>query len=270
MYADFWLSEWPQLSEKTRSVGYTMTTNVLDKFLSGPIRDMVSSGKSNLTPDHIMDGAVVVLDMPVLKWREPGQFFQIIFKTLVQRAALRRVNPARPVCLFMDEYQFFAVPEVDMMTQTVARQAKLITVAMTQNLPMLYAAMGGGEQARQRADGLIANLQTKIICANSCKQTNEFFSELLGHSKHLFLGGSSNFGDYDPWGDWMGNDNGMKASGSFNEHWHPDVAPASFTKAAKGGKDSGFVVEAYVFQGGRRYPQNKNRTWVKHSFQQRV
>lgn len=268
---DFWLTEWPNLSDKTRSVGYTMTTNVLDKFLSGPVMQMVSSGRSNLTPEHIMGGACVVADMSVLRWREPGQFFQIIFKTLVQRAVLRRdvSRSARPVVIWADEAQFFLLPEMDGMVQTVARQARLISVVLTQNLPTLYAAMGGSEKARHQVDGWFANHSTKIIGANSCKLTNEFWSEVFGSSRHMFFNGSTTMGDYSLVGDMFG-DSGAKATGGFSEQWHPDVTPGAFTKLRKGGKENGFIVEAYLFQGGKRYPQNGNRTWVKTAFKQHL
>lgn len=264
---DFWLVEWPGLSDKTRSVGHTMTTNVLDKFLSGPVARMVSGGTSNLTPDHVLNGAVVVLDMPVLRWHEPGQFFQVIFKTLVQRAALRRKNPTRPVCLWVDEAHFFVVPETDCMAQTVARQAKLISVVLTQNLPMLYAAMGGDDKARRLVDGWIANHSTKVICSNACKETNEYCSQLLGQSKQLLMNGSSQYGHYDLVGDVFG-DAGVKVTGGFSEQWREDVPAGAFTKLCKGGPPDN-QVEAYLFQGGRRYPENRNRTWVKTVFPQR-
>lgn len=129
--------------------------------------------------------------------------------------------------------------------------------------------MGGGEKARQECDGLIANLMTKVICANSCNFTNTFYSEMLGSSKHLFMNGSSSFGDYDLVDDLMGS-GGSRASGGFSEQWHPDVPPGAFTKLRKGGRENGFRVEAFCFQGGRKYQQNKSRTWVKVEFPQHI
>lgn len=262
--ADFWLGEWPHLSDKTRSVGYAMTTNVLDKFLSGAVAEMVSSGESTVTPEHVMDGAVVILDMSVLKWREPGQFFQIIFKTLVQRAVLRRVNPSRPVVVWADEAQFFTVPEVDGMVQTVARQAKLINVVLTQNLPMLISAMGGSEKARHEVDGYIANFQTKVLCANACKETNEYFSKLLGEERQFMMSGGTQQ-NYDIVADWMGQKQG---SAGFQEQWQPAVRPEDFTRLKKGGMPNGFTVEAIAFQGGRLFWTGK--TWAKVAFRQRI
>lgn len=261
---DFWAVEWPNLSEKTRSVGYAMTTNVLDKFLSGAVAEMVSSGVSTVTPEHVMDGAIVILDMPVLKWREPGQFFQIIFKTLVQRAVLRRVNPSRPVVVWADEAQFFTVPEVDGMVQTVARQAKLINVVLTQNLPMLISAMGGSEKARHEVDGYIANFQTKVLCANACKETNEYFSKLLGDERQYMLSGGTQQ-KYDLIADFMGQSQGHA---HFQEQWQPAVRPEDFTRLRKGGAANGFTVEALITQGGRSFWTGK--TWAKAAFRQRL
>jgi hypothetical protein len=245
-----------------------MTTNVLDKFLSGPVADMVSSGETNLTPEDIAKGKVVVLDMPVLRWRDPGQFFQIIFKVLTQRATLRRnlSGDPLPVVIWADEAQFFIVPDLDVMTQTVARQSRLISVVLTQNLPMLYAAMGGGEKAKQETDGWLSNHMTKILCANADKETDEYFSELLGHSRHLFMNGHTDQGPYDFMSDFFGA-GGSKGSAGFNEQWHPDVPPEAFTKLMKGGIANDFLVSAYCFQGGRVWSSGK--TWCLAHFKQR-
>lgn len=264
------LHTWPAMSDKTSGcvMAYMMAT--LDPFLTGEVGRLVS-GPSTLGPADVLRGKVVVVDAPVLRYRESGRLLQLVWKLAVQRAALRRDltgNP-RPVCIWQDEGQFF-LTKTDCMAQTVARQSRLINVLLAQNLPMLYHARGGGPTAKQEVDGLLANHMTKILCANACHETNQFFSELLGHSRHLFAGGNTQFGDYSPWDDFMGNDNGTRGSASFNEQWHPDVPPEAFTKLAKGGNASGFVVEGFVFQGGRSYPQNGGKTWVKAEFRQRI
>jgi hypothetical protein len=262
--ADFWLEEWPNLASETRSSGYTQATCILDKFLGEPVTSLVSNGQINVSPDDVLKDKIVVIDMPVLQWREPGQFVQIMFKTSLQRAALRR-SGGLPVVLWADEAQFFCVPSVDAMVQTVARQAGLISVMITQNLPMLKSALGGNDKARNEAERWIANLQTKIICQNSCKETNEFFEKLLGQSKHLMMSGSNSNQPYDPVLDCMGQWQG--AGGSFNEHWHPDVPAHEFTRLAQGGPENDYRVEYFAFQGGRMW--SSGNTWLKGAMAQR-
>jgi hypothetical protein len=264
---DWWLQEWPQMAEKTRGIAHTQLTNILKHFIHEPLRSMVA-GKSNVSPDDPQRGKIIVAAMPVLEYRERGQLFGVLMKRAVQNATLRRdvrMSPVPVLCVH-DEAQWFILPDVDAMVQSVARQSRFISLAAIQTLPGLIAAMGGSEKAKQEAEAWIGLHMTKILCANGCKQTNEFFSELLGHSKHLFMNGSSSFGEYDLVDDLMGQGGG-RASGGFSEQWHFDVPPASFTKLRKGGPPE-FVVEAFVFQGGRRYAANRNRTWVKHQFKQ--
>lgn len=260
----FWSEEWPRLSEKTRSIGYTMATNILEKFLTGPVADISSSGVTNFTPEHIMGGAVCVLDMPYLKWRDPARFFQILFKTLVQRAVLRRHNPLRPVVIWQDEAQLF-LTEQDIEVQAVARQSLMVNVMLTQSLPVLYEALGGGQRAEQQAQALIGNLQTKFLCQQSDKVTNEYFSELLGYSKHLFMNGGMHAQEYDFVSDKLGMSQ-QQASTGFSEQWHADVPPSQFTNLRTGGKENGYFVEAIVTQGGRLFSSGK--TWIHSYFKQ--
>lgn len=258
----FWFSEMPALSEKTRNIGVTMVLNVLEKFLVGPVAEAASSGETNFTPADIGAGRVCLLDYPYLRYRDAGRLFAILVKALVQRHCLARdVGPGtRPVVVFQDEGQLY-LTEMDVEVQTVARQSRLINVFLSQNLPTLYEALGGGQRAEQQAQALIGNLQTKFLCQQSDKATNEYFSELLGSSRHLFMSGSTPTGpsSYDPVSDWLGTEspNQQQGSAGFNEQWHPDVAPAEFTKLAKGGHENRRVVEAICFQGGRVWSNGK-------------
>lgn len=263
---DYWLVEWPALSDKTKSVIFSMTTNLLDKFLFGDIARMVS-GETNFRPEEIGEGKVCLLAMPVLQWQAPARFFQIMFKTLVQRAALRRdvSQTAKPVVVWQDEAQLFQT-QYDIQVQAVARQSILCNVVITQSLPVLFESLGGGPKAEQQAKALIGNLQTKFICQQSDRDTNEYFSGLLGHSRHLFGSSTSNGAQYDMLGDLMGFEQ-PGASYTLSEQWHPDVSPEQFTKLRKGGQDNGYLVECYVFQGGKRFSNGKG--WIKATFKQR-
>jgi hypothetical protein len=265
----FWLNEWPSLGDKTRSVAYAMVTNVLDKLLGGPIAPMISGGITTVGPQDVIDGKVVVLDMPVLKWREPGQFFQVIFKTLVQRAVLRRdpQQHPRPVCIYGDEAQFFFVPDVDVMTQTVARQSRLISCVLTQNLPTLYSSAGGGEKARQEVDGWLSCHMTKIALANTCVTTGDYFSRLFGCSYEEVWGGTMpptdeySFGDDKLFGQKFRGGPTM----NWSSHWRPDVPPEAFARLPKPTPAQNVAI-GYVFQGGTLYANGK--PWTTASFPQ--
>ncbi|MCE9564621.1 MAG: TraM recognition domain-containing protein [Planctomycetes bacterium] len=263
MAGDYVLQEWPSLGERTAGSIQANTINTLEKFLTGPARELVGSGESNLTPDDILDGRIVVVNTPALVFREPGRFIQLAWKLATVQAVLRRdlaVNP-RPVCIWADEAQLHACP-ADSMVQAVARSHRLINVAITQNIPLLQAAMGDKEQAM----AWLANLVTKFIFSNTDRETNEYFSSQLGQSKQLFMSGNQPTGPADLLGEWMGQEE-KQGSAGFSEQMLADVLPEHFgSKLRKGGAENGLMVDAYVFQGGRRFSNGK--AWVKGSFRQ--
>ena len=139
----------------------------------------------------------------------------------------------RPVCVWADECQYFVTPEADVLAQTVARQARLISVALTQNLSVLYDQFGGGDKARQQCNGWLANHATKVLGTNSDKETNEYFSALLGMSMQPVYGGSYSGRDYDPIDDLLGHL--PKVQMSFSEQLRPNVLPGECGVERRGG-----------------------------------
>src|SRR5262249_12806592 len=87
---EYVVKERPRLGDRTSGSLSANTLNVLEKFMQGSVRELVASGVTNLSPQDVLDGRIVVVDLPVLRYREPGQFVQIIWKMLTQRAAMRR------------------------------------------------------------------------------------------------------------------------------------------------------------------------------------
>jgi TraM recognition site of TraD and TraG len=259
--ADYIMEGWPRMGDRTQGNVLANTRNCLGRFMHGQIRELVGSGVTNCSPQDVLEGKIVVVDLPVLKYREPGQFVQVVWKLAVQRAALRRQTPDRDVVLWADEAQLHALP-TDSGVQAVARKHRLVQVAITQNLPLLFSVM----KNRDDAIAWISNLQTKFIFANGDKETNEYFSALLGQSIQFLSTASGNNMPFDLAADMLG----LPVQGNYSctEHFLPDVRPEAFTRLRKGGRENNFVVDAYVFQGGRKFSNGK--TWVKGSFEQKI
>lgn len=258
---DFWLNEWPTLNSRTKSCIHSMVLSVFDKFVAEPVRSLID-GPQNIHPSDPQKGKLLIINMPVLQWREMGQFFQCMWKISFTRETLRRPvdGDIRPVFLWADEAALFAMPQVDYVTQAVARQSKMICVNILQNLPGLFSALGGGSRAQHEAMGWIANHVTKLIFSNSCSVTNDIWSKVLGTSVHRMTTTNVPRGDFD----YIGNMTGTRrsqASVSQAEQWMPDVKPVDFTTLMKGGADNDFNVECYAFQGGRKFSNGK--TWVR-------
>jgi len=266
--ADYFMTEWPNLADKTRTSGQIVITTALSKFLSGPLHNLLSSGETNLHPNVILDGKIVVLGMPPAIYHGPGRFFQVAYKTLFQRAALARdiaVN-SRPVVLWQDEVQNFLNPGLDLQFQTMGRQSRLITVSLGHSLPVLYAALGGSDHAKHEIDGWVANHMLKVLHANSCHVTNEFFSNLFGKARKMLQSGNMSHGEYDLCDDLLNMPSKTQLSSGWSENWEPVVQPSDFTRLSKGGALNRYRVEAFLHAGGKCF--SNGQTYLPVVFHQ--
>jgi hypothetical protein len=268
--AAYFTLEFPALSEKTRSVVVSTFTSMIDVIQRGVLADLFC-GETNLMPDSIAEGAVVLLDLPVKEFAEVGQFAQVIWKICFQRAMERRDIAAngRPVFLWADEAQFFVTSPFDMQFQTTCRSSRVATVLLTQNVSNFYAAFGHGDAGKSEADSLFANLNTKIFHANGDPITNEWGASLIGRTRQFLSNASSSSQP----GDWLSELTGMhptpQATAGVTEHIDFEVEPQQFTSLRRGGRANRFEVDSIVFQGGRRFHQT-GRTWLPVTFSQRA
>ena len=87
--------EYPNLSEKTRSVIVSTFTSMIDVLNRGLLRELFS-GTTTLTPEAVEDGKIIVVDLPVKEFAEVGQFAQAIVKHSFQRSIERRCVAESP------------------------------------------------------------------------------------------------------------------------------------------------------------------------------
>lgn len=175
----YWLHEFPTEPEKTRgNVLMTLRADLED--LQRPQLRQIFSTETNVIPELSHEGAVILLDFPVLEWNETGVLAQMIFKYLWMRATQRRkvTDRTRPVFLWADECQLF-LSSYDMEFQSTARSSRTATVLMTQNLPSFYSRIGGSHP-EHTVDAMMGNLRTKIFHQNDDRRTNEWAAELIG------------------------------------------------------------------------------------------
>lgn len=259
---DFFLKVWCRLGSKTASSVLAHVVGSIDPFMTEDVKGLVNNlgGERISIPELVLAGEVVIVDAPVLRMREPGRLCNIVAKVALQRAVLARsLDPGIiPVFLFADEANWFAIPGIDALAQSVARQSKFINVILAQNLPLFQKALGG-DHAKTDLDGYIANFQTKVFCQNLCHVTNQYASDLMGQSRKIELGGSPGE-EFDLVRDWTGQS--QKGSNiNWHERWEPNVRPEEFTRLRKGGVGNGFQVEAVVYHG---------KTWERVLFDQRI
>jgi hypothetical protein len=266
LVADYFLVEYPNLSEKTRSVIVSSFTSLIDSLNRGLLRELFCSG-TNLTPEDIEQGKIVVIALPVKEFAEVGQYAQVMMKHCFQRAIERRnvSKSPRPVFFFADEAQYF-VTAGDMQFLTTCRSARVANVYLTQNVNNLYAALGSGPQGKAQADSILACLNTKIFHSNSCPISNEMASTLIGRTRQFFVNGSTS-----SQGDWVGQTFGLgsqaQSSGGVSEHIEFEVQPSEFTSLRTGGPENRLEVDAIVFQNGKVFADT-GRTWRRAVFRQ--
>ena len=258
--AAFWLEEYPNLPEKTRSSIISTLSTMMDIFLRRPFRMLFSEQPEDrrkiALPELTHRGVIIVLNLPVKEFGNAGRAAQVVYKYLWQQAVERRAvsNETIPVFLWVDEAQNF-VTEYDMQFQATARSSRACTVYLTQNLPNYYAEMGGGEQSKYKVDSLVGNLQTQIWHANSDPTTNETAAETIGRSWHIRKSSGESFGAEQ-----------FNISSGKSESFDYDVPPQMFTRLRKGGKLNNRIVDAIIFQNGRTW--KNNHTYLLAQFKQ--
>ncbi len=273
---DYWLREFPSLANETRSVIVSTFTSMADCFLRGMLRNLFCTD-TNFRPEDTFDGKIIVLNLPVKEHNELGQFAQVLFKYVWQRAVERRIPPGidraaaqatiRPVFLWADESQFF-VNSYDALFQSTARSSRACTVYLTQNLPSYFAVFSGAN-SRSEVEAFVGNLQTKIFHANGDPTTNNWAADSIGRTRQMqYYGGTS-----ETLGRAFGAPGGSNQSAGGSQVVEYLVQPQEFTMLRTGGEECGFQVDGIVFQGGRRWlehekNQPKTRNFIRQVFTQ--
>lgn len=264
--ADFFMFEWPGLSEKTRSVVLSTFTSMADVLNRGVLRELFC-GETNVTPEAIERGAIIVVDLSVKEYAEIGQFAAVLLKNAFQRSIERRnvIESPRPVFLWQDEGQLFTT-SYDMQFQTTCRAARVSTVVLSQNVSNFYAVMSSGDKGRAEADSLFGNLNLKIFHANGDHVTNEWAASMIGRCKQFMVNANNNYGDDDAMSLLIGG-GPQNGSAGVTEIWEHEVQPAAFTQLRTGGPANDWCVDAIVFANGTRFKAT-GKTWMPVTFSQ--
>ncbi len=268
------MKEFPGLANETRSAIVSIFTSMADCFLRGVLRKLFCTDET-FTPEDAFKGKIIVLNLPVKEYNELGQFAQVLFKFMFQRAVERRVPAGitrkqaeqiiRPVFIWADESQFF-VNSYDALFQSTARASRACTVYLTQNLPSYFSAFSGAN-SRSEAEAFLGNLQTKIFHANGDPTTNNWAAESIGRTRQMnFYGGVSEAANRSGAG-------GLNQSAGSSQVLEYLVQPQEFTMLRTGGEECDFEIESIIFQGGRRWlvpakDATVTRNFIRHTFAQ--
>ncbi len=243
---DYWLKEFPNIADKTRSIIVSSFTSLADMFLRGHLREMFCT-ETNIFPEVTHEGVLILVDLPVHEYGKIGQYAQAVIKYVWQKATERREpeKDLKPVFLWADEAQFF-VNSHDVKFQTTARSCRACTVYLTQNLPNYLNIIGDN-----LTYSLLGNLQTKIFHQNTDPKTNQYASDVIGkdwkNKMSTSIGGTE--GE-----DWEGVR--QNRGSSLTKEMQYTLPPVEFTKLKKGGKANGFIVDGVVYKSGKLFESN--------------
>lgn len=251
--AIYWLKEFPNLSERTRSIVVSSLTSLLDSFARGILSELFGT-TTTFTPEDSFNGKIIVLALDVHTFKDIGIKAQCLFKMIWQRATERRIitQATMPVFLYSDESQFFYIKEgrQDMLWQTTCRGLRVITVNLTQSISN-YLAVIGNNQAE--IFSYLGNLRSKIYLANGNHKQNEWAAQSIGQTEQWKL--SVN-----------GNDTG-KGGYSLGQQFMYDLPLIEMQKLKMGTAKNDFIVEGIVQTPGRIW-EASNKNWIKTEFKQ--
>jgi hypothetical protein len=182
---EYWTEAYPAVAEETRSGFITMFASMADVLSGRGIHEMIGTD-TNLTPEMILSGKVVVLDIPLKGNIQGGIMVQSMWKLLFQQAVERRTDKglptARPAFLWEDEgHMFFSQHDVDF--QPTARDIRAPHVILSQNLHNFFQ-QGHNEHA---VEAVFAAMNTYLFHTNGDLLTNRWASDHIGEIKHLKL-----------------------------------------------------------------------------------
>ena len=259
---DYWTGEYPGMADKTRSSILTGVMGILHVFNTGVVREMVST-TTNVSPDDILAGKWVIVNMSPAEWGDMGLFIAAGWKYLTEKAVLRRhaTANANVVTIWCDEAAQF-VNSFDSHFITQCRSHKGCLVFLTQSLHSYYGALKG-QAGKHQADALLTNFGTKIFHAVGDVQTAEWAAGLIGKSLQTFVG-SSMAPMENMWEEINGR---SKVTTSTSEHFESILQSNVFMNGLKtGGNENGLLCDAIVIRSGKPFANGQN--WLLCTFSQ--
>lgn len=234
----YFLHDFPGLSDRTRSVIEHSFLGLLFRLTREPVKSLLCSASSTLSPDDSLKGKIILINLPVKLYDKVGRDAQILFKYIWQRAMERRLpmKDMKPVFLWADEAQNF-IHEHDTDYQATARSSRVCTVYLTQNLPNYFSHMGG-RHSEHRVKSFMGTMGTKIFHANADMDTNTYAAELIG--KQVQWQASENM-------QIAGN---MSMSEGRSETRDFIIQPEQFTMMRTGGNVHDQIVDARIHRQG--------------------
>lgn len=189
-------------SSRTRSSVQFTATSFFDCLLSSPLYELFfGSAETTLSPDDVLGGRIVIIDVPVEAYPPPiGDISAKIWKLLTQQAILRRnatfegdTDELRPVCIDCDEAAAFISPEEDGPFLSTSRSSRGLMLMATQSLPSMFRAVGAAPKSKSAVQEILANAPIRVCHRSLCHETNQWFCSALGEVIRVLRSGGKNW-----------------------------------------------------------------------------
>lgn len=250
---DYFYQEMLYLDERPASSIKSMTSGVLEPFVSSRVLSNLFCGTSALRLEEVFSGKILLLDISVQEHGHVGKLAQCLMGYALMKAVEKRNrhSHSNPLIFWMDECQNFLTPFTHLF-MSVSRSSGAGHVLMTQNISNVMATVGGDKNGEAKVNSLLGLCNTKIMHANNDHITNEWGAKTIG--KTFIDVGSVNV------------DNQSKSSVGSSKQLHFLVEPRNFTTLCKGGIENNFLADAYVTGTGRTFSNGSN--FMKATFKQ--
>lgn len=250
--AQFWLSEFAAMADKTRSSALAGVMSTLHLFNTGMVRQLVSS-TTNISPEIMGQGKWIYVNMPQCDYGSIGQFVSCGWKFLTQRWILSRRDPGNLVTIWADEAQQ-VLSSWDSHYIATCRSRSGCLIYLTQSLASLYSAVSG-PSGKHQVEALLSNFQHKIFTTLADDETAEWASKLVGRRRETFFSASM-APKKDVYDELFGAGN---LTSSYSEHYENILQNTVFLGGLRcGGKNNNYLVDAVVIRNGEPFSNGEN------------
>jgi hypothetical protein len=219
-------------------------------------REMVSASRPNLDLSELLNGRILIVDVPTLVLHDPARVVQVVLKSSLHRALARRDVRQKPIpfALVSDE-NHLTLTRDDQVFKSVSRSFRCAVLSATQSISNYIEALGSDSEAAVHS--YLGNFSTHICHQQTDTKTIGYFQELIGRSRQLLVNGNTGGGV-----DWLAPLFGEPGGGSagFSESYEFELQAADLNGLARGGPPR-WDTEALVYFGGRSF--RDGRTWCR-------
>jgi hypothetical protein len=249
---DYFTKTVPGLSDKTLSSIAISAETKVSPVWDEPIYTMCFSKPMNISPDFILNGGIVILDVPVSRWRGAARAVATMWMQALQKRCLQREvdEYTVPIGIWADDGGAFMT---DYLVEACerGRSAKLYHVIAYQGNSTLETGYGGGESGKGKSKSLKLNCNIRIMGGQTDPETRLDNADTCGKEEVLVTteGQQENQST-------AGGRGSTGKSVSLTPHERHELPERAFL-GLKDGSDG--IVEAFVFRIGPPFKANGKR-----------